>query len=682
MPQPPHVSWQRLLPVFFLLTSLIGCAAVPPMAPPAVPTAALVALPTEPPTPTLVTLDETVRLQHSGVSLAYPSGWQTRELSNTLTLAPRLESLESSAPGDDLVILVDTVPLTTLAEWYGAETANNVEALFRISSEGPQQAGYTLGATVPITVGGASGLAADLEAAGGSGRLIVLRQPPHMVRLLGQAAPAAWQQQLPLFEDILASVSFFAPAPTATPTPENQALQPVLISDGPAGFVLRLGGNLGEPEGRFVATRGLAAAEDGTLYVAESSRGIWVFAPDGTLRRTFGEEDLLDAYDVAIGTDGDIFVADFGRNAITRFTPDGTLVKRWGGAGEGPDQFGLQSPQRIAIGADGSIYALDSRVAGSGSTSSIVRFQPDGTLIERIALPDGSAPNDLAVDPVGNIYLAEPFGGAVLKISSEGQPIDRLGDDFDGGITAGAVDVDRTGNVLAATWGKGIIKFTFDGTVLGTVGSPAETGNIPKPGEFSLPGGVAAGPGNIVWVSDNDGEYSAVTALRLVGDRQLQATAAAQATASVTPIPLSTIIRQWASGATASSNYEGYDPYKATGRPDTEGCRDSQNAWASADPNGLETLELEYSTPVFATGVVVYQNHQPGFISKIEVMNEDGKATTVYEREPRLLDICPYVLEVAFEPTLTRIVAVRLTVDQRDGANWSEVDAVELIGAE
>ncbi|NJO07186.1 MAG: hypothetical protein HC876_17650, partial [Chloroflexaceae bacterium] len=109
MPQPPHVSWQRLLPVFFLLTSLIGCAAVPPMAPPAVPTAALVALPTEPPTPTLVTLDETVRLQHSGVSLAYPSGWQTRELSNTLTLAPRLESLESSAPGDDLVILVDTV---------------------------------------------------------------------------------------------------------------------------------------------------------------------------------------------------------------------------------------------------------------------------------------------------------------------------------------------------------------------------------------------------------------------------------------------------------------------------------------------------------------------------------------------------------------------------------------------
>ncbi|NJO07864.1 MAG: hypothetical protein HC876_21380, partial [Chloroflexaceae bacterium] len=58
------------------------------------------------------------------------------------------------------------------------------------------------------------------------------------------------------------------------------------------------------------------------------------------------------------------------------------------------------------------------------------------------------------------------------------------------------------------------------------------------------------------------------------------------------------------------------------------------------------------------------------------------QATTVYEGEPRLMDICPYVLEVAFEPTLTRIVAVRLTVDQRDGANWSEVDAVELIGAE
>jgi hypothetical protein len=38
------------------------------------------------------------------------------------------------------------------------------------------------------------------------------------------------------------------------------------------------------------------------------------------------------------------------------------------------------------------------------------------------------------------------------------------------------------------------------------------------------------------------------------------------------------------------------------------------------------------------------------------------------------------VLEVQFQPTLSRIVGVRLTLDQRKEANWIEIDAVELVG--
>ncbi len=41
---------------------------------------------------------------------------------------------------------------------------------------------------------------------------------------------------------------------------------------------------------------------------------------------------------------------------------------------------------------------------------------------------------------------------------------------------------------------------------------------------------------------------------------------------------------------------------------------------------------------------------------------------------------CPAVMEVGFEPPLLRIVGVRLTIDQRVDANWSEIDAVELVG--
>jgi hypothetical protein len=140
-------------------------------------------------------------------------------------------------------------------------------------------------------------------------------------------------------------------------------------------------------------------------------------------------------------------------------------------------------------------------------------------------------------------------------------------------------------------------------------------------------------------------------------------------------------LRQWASEASASSFYApDYDPAGATGPPDVQGCQDSPDAWAAADPNGLETLELGFRRPVFAVGVVVHQSYNPGFISQIELLDERGVASVVYSAEPRLVEPCPLALEVNFAQTLTRIVAVRLTVDQRPGANWSEIDAVELIG--
>jgi hypothetical protein len=141
------------------------------------------------------------------------------------------------------------------------------------------------------------------------------------------------------------------------------------------------------------------------------------------------------------------------------------------------------------------------------------------------------------------------------------------------------------------------------------------------------------------------------------------------------------VLRQWAAEASASSFYApDYDPAGAVGPPNVPACQDSPDAWASADPNGLETLELRFKTPVFAVGVNVHQNHQPGFISQVELIDERGVARVVYSGEPALLSNCPFVLQLTFDQTLTRIVAVRLTIDQRSGANWSEVDTVELVG--
>ncbi len=674
---------RRLLPAL-LAALLCGCAVPLPGAPAPTATSEPTAEPTE--APTSPALAAPIEVEEGGFAVSPPVGWVSEVVSRTATLAPSREALERGSPGPEPVLVIDATPIATLVDQFGPGAATDPASYFEISSGAAQSTGYSLSATAPITVDGRPGLAADLEGPGGAGRLAVILGEEMAIRVLGQASAEAWPAHVPAYEAVLASLRLLA-LPQPTPPPADAPAQPALVTEGPRGFILRLGGSAGPPNGRFVSARGLAVAPDGTLYMAESHRGVWVFAPDGELVRVFGGEELLDAYDVARSPEGDIFVADFGRNAVARFSPDGTFLGRWGSAGDRPEQFGLASPQRIAFGPDGSLYALDARPSPESGqvVSSVVRFSQDGRLLARIELPEDLAPTDLVVDAQGAIYLAETFGG-VVKLAPDGRELARFGDPADPqALAAGAIDLDRVGNLVVATYGSGILKLSPTGLVIARGGAPAAPGATPAPGEFSLPNGVVAAPGGVVWVSDNSGEYSAVSALRLEVDQAAAATAQAlvatpEPDAADAP-PAASLMRQWASEATASSFYApDYDPAGATGPPNVPICQDSPDAWASADPNGLETLELRYGTPVFAVGVTIHQSYNPGFVSKVELIDERGEATTVYTATPAPAGQCPLALEISFDQTLTRIVAVRLTVDQRPGANWNEIDAVELVG--
>ncbi|WP_322490185.1 NHL repeat-containing protein [Chloroflexus sp.] len=652
--------------IAFLLTSLIAACAAPPPPTPAPVT----------PSTTAVVLNE-VMFTELGVRLRLPDGWQSRVEGSALRIAPDAATLATGVINGP-VIALDTTPLAALTAQYGPAAANP-ETVFELASSLIQSAGYTIGPTQAVQIGAAQGLAADLSGPASAGRLWVLVDEMRVVRVLAQAAAADWEAEQPIIERIVASLEVL-PLPTPTPTPVDVAAQPQIVRSGPPGFVLRLGGRSGPANSRFVAVRGLAAAPDGALYLAESGRGIWVFAPDGMLRTTFGADELLDAYDVALGPNGDLYVADYGRNAIVRFSADGAFLGRWGGHGDAPDQFGLSAPQRIAVGTDGSVYALDTRLGLDGlAASSIVRFSAEGRLLERIALPPDLAPADLVVDRSGAIYLAESFAGAIVKLAPDGSVLARWGDPADPARLAGPVlDIDRAGYLYLATYAGTILRLAPDGTIVARGGAPAAPGSIPNPGELSLPNGIVAAPGGVVWVSDNSGEYSAVTAFRLQTDADALATA--MALTPVAEAPPSETVQQWAASATASSFYApDYDPSGVVGPPDVPSCQDSPKAWAPATPGSRETLTVSFADPVFATGLIIYQNHQPGYITLVELIDEQGTAKVVYRAEPAPAPECPFALTITVEQALTRIVGARITLDQRDGS-WSEIDAVALIG--
>lgn len=182
--------------------------------------------------------------------------------------------------------------------------------------------------------------------------------------------------------------------------------------------------------------------------------------------------------------------------------------------------------------------------------------------------------------------------------------------------------------------------------------------------------------------------WNEIDAVELVGTRSAPVAAPAKPTNPAKPEErevANTTLAQWAAKARASSEYQTprYGAGAATGAPDVPTHGDNASAWAMANPDGSdEWIELLYARPVHATGVRVVQSFNPGAVARIDVIDRNGKTTTVW-RGP---DTTPYesgkigVLEAKFEPTTEPIAQVFLHLDAKRVSGWNEIDAVALLG--
>lgn len=142
-------------------------------------------------------------------------------------------------------------------------------------------------------------------------------------------------------------------------------------------------------------------------------------------------------------------------------------------------------------------------------------------------------------------------------------------------------------------------------------------------------------------------------------------------------------LRQWAVGATASSQYgsDAWSAMQATGEPDTAQYGDYPTAWApSSSEGGPEWLELTYALEVLPLEVVVHESSGAGMVTRIEARDEaTGEWHVLWEGE----DPSPAEL-VAFSPSLDLMEGptrtIRLSIDT-DVPDWNEIDAVELVGS-
>jgi hypothetical protein len=185
------------------------------------------------------------------------------------------------------------------------------------------------------------------------------------------------------------------------------------------------------------------------------------------------------------------------------------------------------------------------------------------------------------------------------------------------------------------------------------------------------------------WASDDQGLFDIQDAL---GGQLVRPAPAPSEDETVlvqsTPAPNEGEISQFATGATASSQYTetSWSAMQATSAPDTAGCGDLSSAWASLNSSGKEWLLLTYGQPVIPTHIVIYQTYNPGAVFLVEVLDEAGNSITVYETDPTTVSECPYMLEIDVKDVNTLVRSVRVTIDQSFHNDWTEIDAVQLIG--
>jgi DNA-binding beta-propeller fold protein YncE len=142
--------------------------------------------------------------------------------------------------------------------------------------------------------------------------------------------------------------------------------------------------------------------------------------------------DLSDPFGVAVGADGSIYMADAGEhNRIQRIAPDGKITTIAGGVegfGDGVfDKALFDSPSGLAVDPDGNLIIADTgnncirRIPVRGETSTIAGNGKPGYADGPERKAQFNGPIGVAVDAHGNIYVADTYNDRIRKITPDGQ---------------------------------------------------------------------------------------------------------------------------------------------------------------------------------------------------------------------------------------------------------------------
>jgi serine/threonine-protein kinase len=286
----------------------------------------------------------------------------------------------------------------------------------------------------------------------------------------------------------------------------------------------------------FSGPSGIAADAAGNLYVVDHWTGLIRKISPAAVVTTLAGNDKVDMDDrgsvfwypagIAVDASGNVYVADSFYNRIRKVSPEG-VVTTFAGSGvrgyaDGPAATAkFYHPLGVALDARGNVYVADlgnnlirkispdsvvTTYAGSGASGA-----DDG----KGANASFNSPFDVAVDAVGNVYVADTQNNLIRKIN-RGGVVSTLA----GSGTQGAADgrgdaasfyrpaglgIDASGNIYVADSNNNKIRKVTPQGVVTTLAGTGEFGSVNGPGAtatFAGPSDVAADLFGNLYVTD------------------------------------------------------------------------------------------------------------------------------------------------------------------------------------
>src|SRR5215213_5974099 len=223
-----------------------------------------------------------------------------------------------------------------------------------------------------------------------------------------------------------------------------------------------------------------------------------------------------DPFGVAVAADGTIYVADAGEsNRIRKISPEGNVTTLAGGSEGFADGAGasasFNTPSAIALGPDGNLYVADTannrirKITPDGQVSTVAGDGNAGYVDGPAAKAQFNGPMGLAVSGGGDIYVADTYNDVIRMITTEGQVTT-----IAGGGTPGYADgeqkvalFDTPAGIIVAN--NTLIVADTGNSRLRKVSAEGNVTTLPISGEdISRPIGLAFSHDNFLYVTELD----------------------------------------------------------------------------------------------------------------------------------------------------------------------------------